>query len=206
MEMGMGLKEQFEERRKINPYFPLPADYGDLSPDGQRRARLTTLRRQDTPFDFVAAWDLYRRIYLGQSKESVFYKKGFQESPDFHYTMVHDLATYGRNAQAAPRGSAKSTVIAVEATSMLVLTRDNYDITLGLSTDKQVEERFDQVMTVIETNELILEDFGLMKPKRGQAIWNRHHLHLLNGSVLKGLSVMGRKRGGRPRLFVLDDP
>jgi len=28
----------------------------------------------------------------------------------------------------------------------------------------------------------------------------------MNGAVVKGLSVMGKKRGGRPRLFILDDP
>ncbi|KKK90962.1 hypothetical protein LCGC14_2717740, partial [marine sediment metagenome] len=33
-----------------------------------------------------------------------------------------------------------------------------------------------------------------------------HYLSLNNGAVIKGLSVMGKKRGGRPRLFILDDP
>jgi len=154
----------------------------------------------------VEAWDFFRRTYLAQSKEAVFYKKGFVESPDFHGDMVFDLGAYGRNAFAAPRGSAKSTVIAVECSLMLSLTCPFYEIILALSTDKQVEERFDQIMMQAEHNELILADFGTLRPKRGTAIWNHHHLHFMTGAIIKGLSVMGKKRGGRPNLFILDDP
>lgn len=193
-------------RDRNNPYWPLPSDYGQLTAEGQWKARLAVLCRQDTPVNLVIAWDFFRRVYLGQTKDAVFYKNGFQESPDFHFDMIHDLAQYGRNAYAAPRGSAKSTVIAVEASILLSLTRPFYEIILALSTDRQVEERFDQIMMQLEQNELILQDFGVVKPKRGQALWNHHHLHLNNGAILKGLSVMGKKRGGRPQLFILDDP
>jgi hypothetical protein len=188
------------------PLFPLPQDYESLTLDGQRQARLAVLSDHWPPYKLVLAWDLFRRLYLAQTKEAVFYKNGFKESPDFHSDMVFDMSRYGRNAYAAPRGSAKSTVIAVEMSLLLSLSRPFYEIILALSTDKQVEERFDHIMMQLEQNELILQDFGEMKPKRGQGLWNHHHLHLNNGSILKGLSVMGKKRGGRPRLFILDDP
>ncbi len=188
-----------------NPYHPLPKDYESLSLDGQREARLAVLHRQDTPQHLVEAWDFFRRVYLaGVGK--LFYKNGFEESPDFHYEMIFDLGGHARNASAAPRGSAKSTVIGLEAPMLLALTRPHYEISLGLATDRQVEERFDKLIQQFVENELILQDFGEVKPPRGQKIWNHHQLSLTNGAVIKGLSVMGKKRGGRPRLFILDDP
>ena len=189
------------------PYeiWPLPRDYEDLSDDGKKQARMSVLHNQTTPFNMVVAWDFFRRVYLG-GVGKLFYKNGFEESPEFHYDMIWDLAEHARNATAAPRGSAKSTVIGIEAPILLALTRPQYEISLGLATDRLVEERFDKLIQQFVENELILQDFGEVKPIRGHAIWNRHHLALRNGAVIKGLSVMGKKRGGRPRLFILDDP
>ena len=189
-----------------NLYWPLPADYGELSVEGQRQARVAVCCKQDTPFDLVVAWNFFRRWYLGRTTEEKFYKDGFAESPDFHFEMVYALAEFAQNAWAAPRGSAKSTVIAIEISLLLSLTRPFYQIMLGLSVDRQVEIRFDQLMGQLQRNELILQDFGAMQPKRGHGIWCRHYLHLVNGAIIAGQSVMGKKRGGRPNLFILDDP
>jgi len=120
--------------------------------------------------------------------------------------MIYAMGQYGRNVWAAPRGSAKSTIITEEMSILLSLVNPYFEITLGLSTDRQVKDRFDGIMAQFERNELIIEDFGIMKPKKGQALWNHGHLTLNNGSVIRGLSVMGKKRGGRPKLFILDDP
>ncbi len=192
---------------KNQPYdlYPLCEDYADLSLDGQKQARLAVLHRQDTPQHLCEAWDFFRRVYLaGVGK--LFYKNGFEESPPFHYDMVYDLGNFGRNAEAAPRGSAKSTVIGIEIPLLVALTRPHYEVALGLATDRLVEERFDKIIQQIVENELILEDFGEMKPPRGRKIWNHHQLSFMNGAIIKGLSVMGKKRGGRPQLFILDDP
>ena len=187
------------------PIWPLPRDYEELSLDAQKQARLAVLHNQSTPFDLVVAWDFFRRCYLaGVGK--LFYKNGFEESPPFHYKLIYDLGAHGRNAQAAPRGSAKSTVVGIETPLLLALTRPHYEMTLGLATDRLVEERFDKIIQQLVENELILQDFGEMKPPRGRKIWNHHQLSLTNGAIIKGLSVMGKKRGGRPRLFILDDP
>jgi len=187
------------------PIWPLPRDYEKLSFDGQKQARLAVLYNQSTAFDLVVAWDFFRRCYLAGAGK-LFYKNGFEESPPFHYKMIHDLGTYGRNVEGAPRGSAKSTVIALEAPLLLALTRPHYEMTIGLATDRLVEERFDKLIQQFVENELILQDFGEMKPPRGRKIWNHHQLSLMNGAIIKGLSVMGKKRGGRPRVFFLDDP
>jgi hypothetical protein len=188
------------------PLYPLPEDYHSLTAEGQREARVAAVCRQRNPYELVVAWDFFRRVYLGQTKNCIFYKNGFQESPGFHYDMVYDLGAYARNAVAAPRGSAKSTVIAVEVSMMLALSRPFYEIMIGLAVDRQVEIRFDQIMQQFQNNELIIRDFGHMQPKRGSGIWSRHYLHCTNHSIIAGLSVMGKKRGGRPRLFILDDP
>lgn len=187
------------------PLWPLPRDYEELSEDGQKQARLAVLHNQVTPYDLVVAWDFFRRCYLAGAGK-LFYKNGFEESPEFHYDMVYDLGNDARNATAAPRGSAKSTVIGIEVPMLLALTRPHYELTLGLSTDRQVEDRFDKLIQQFVENELILQDFGEIKPPRGQKIWNHHQLSLRNGAIIRGLSVMGKKRGGRPRLFILDDP
>ncbi|KKK88637.1 hypothetical protein LCGC14_2741110, partial [marine sediment metagenome] len=183
-----------------NIYYPLPSDYAELSLEGQKQARLAVLCNQATPNDLVTAWRFFRRIYLG-GVGRLFYKNGFCESPQFHADLVYDLGSHGRNCMAAPRGSAKSTVIGIEVPLLLALTRPHYEMSLGLATDKLVEERFDKLIQQFTQNELILQDFGEIRPPRGRSIWNHHYLSLNNGAIIKGLSVMGKKRGGRPRLF-----
>lgn len=188
-----------------NPYYPLPEDYDELTMDGQKQARLAVLTKQDTPDHLVQAWMFFRQNYLIPAGDA-FYKGGYKESPPFHYQCIRDLGTYPRNALGAPRGSAKSVIVGTEVPLFFSLTRPNFETMLGLATDRLVEERFDKIAIQITENPFILNDFGLLRPKRGRAIWNRHHLHLKNGAVLKGISVMGKKRGGRPQLFILDDP
>ncbi len=190
---------------KSNILWPLPKDYAELTEDGQKKARIAVLSDHSTPEKFVGAWYLFRKLYLKPMGKS-FYKGGFVSSPKFHYEAVYDLGRYARNVLAAPRGTAKSTVVGKEVPILLALTRPYYPIALGLSKDEAVEIRFDEIMTQFTDNPLILNDFGNMKPKRGSNIWNHHYLHLANGATLQGFSVLGRKRGARPRLFILDDP
>jgi hypothetical protein len=195
-----------EQTRDNNPWYPLSPQYPILGPEEQRVERLAVLTDQDTPEKLVRAWELFRMLYLRPQGEG-FYPKGFVESPQFHYQAVHDLGQYARNGMAAPRGFAKSTVLGTEIPIFLLLTRAYFRLTLCLSTDRLVEERFAVIMKQLTENPLILADFGEMKPKRGGAeVWNHHTIHLMNGSRMNGVAVMGRKRGGRPDLFLLDDP
>ena len=191
--------------RDAQPFWPLPADYESLTKDGQQKARVTTLRKQNTPMEFVTAWDLFRRLYLLTTDPGFFYHD-FYPSPPFHYEAIYDCAKYARNIMAAPRGFAKSIVIGTELPLFLLLTRPHYRIVLSLATDKMIEARFDSLMTQLTENNFILHDFGQLKPKRGDAIWNRHHIQLTTGSMMQGFSIMGRKRGARPDMFILDDP
>ena len=183
----------------------MPHDYGELSEGAQRQARLAILADQTTPERLVRAWDLFRKLYLRTTPDGFFYD-AFNPSPPFHYELVGDVGRYARNAFAAPRGFAKSTVIGTELILLLALTRPYFKIALGLATDKLIEARFDKLMTQFIENPFILNDFGEQKPAKGHGIWNRHHLHMINGTEIQGFSVTGRKRGARPHLFILDDP
>lgn len=187
------------------PLYPLPEDYDSLTPQGQREARLSVLCNHSSSVKFVEAWDFLRRTYLAGSKDQPFYKDGFCESPEFHFDMVLGMSKYAMNAIAAPRGSAKSTVL-MECAILLALTRPFYETMLLFSTDRQRTPRFETLMKQFQRNELIVEDFGNLVPKRGAGIWNHEHLELNNGAIISGQSVMGKKRGGRPRLLGMDDP
>lgn len=188
-----------------NKFHPLPPDYDELTADGQKEARLFVLRDQSTPMKLVESWALFRNLYL-RPRGDAFYQAGFKPSPPFHYQLVEDLGRWSRNAQAAPRGFAKSTVIGIEIPLLLSLTRPYYSMAMGMATQNLIEGRFDKIMIELTQNSHIIDDFGIMKPTRGTAIWNHHHMHLNNGTIIEGFSVMGRKRGARPQLFILDDP
>lgn len=190
---------------KENRFHPLPADYGSLTKSGQKEARIAVVTNQSTPDKLVDAWIVLRNLYL-RPREEAFYSGGFRSSPNFHYAMIRDLGTHARNAQAAPRGFGKSVVMGIEVPLLLSIGRPYYSIAIAMSTDKLIEGRFDRLSIELTENKWIREDFGVLRPKRGGAIWNKHHMHLTNGSVIEGFSIMGRKRGARPRLFIMDDP
>ena len=97
-------------QRLGNPLWPLPADYGDLSIEGRKAARLNACCMQSTREEFVAAWDFFRNYYL-RSQGRSWYVHGFHPSPKEHYLMVGDLAEYNLNALGAPRSFAKSTAV-----------------------------------------------------------------------------------------------
>lgn len=196
---------QFWMAEPDNPFYPLPKDYEDLTVDGKRQARIAAVSDQSTPLKMVAAWDCFRRMYLIPTEPGFFYHD-YKESPSFHYEMIYDAGDCSRNVQMAPRGFAKSVIIGTELPLMLLLTRKYIRIVLSLATDSLVEGRFEQIITQLVENPFIREDFGVQKPARGSAIWNRHYIHLVNGSQMEGFSVMGKKRGARPDLFILDDP
>ena len=132
--------EYMQRERAKNNMFPLPPDYMDLTKDGQKQARLAVVCNHTTPMDFVAAWELFRKLYLLSTPPGFFYHNYFP-SPSFHYEMVHDCALYTRNLIAAPRGTAKSTLIGVELPLFVMLTRPYYRVAVALATDKMVEDR-----------------------------------------------------------------
>ncbi len=190
-----------------NPWYPLPADYPELTAEGQRQARVAAVSRRKTPQEFVESWALFRQLYLMPLPPGAFYPTGALPSPTAHYEWIHDFEAYSRNAIGAPRASAKSTILGKELPLLNALTRPYYTQLIVLANDRMVEQRFEDLALQLTENELILEDFGKQKPRKGEMIWNRHQMTLdSNRSSLIGLSVESRKLGHRPSAIILDDP
>lgn len=181
----------------------LPADYDELTEDGQRSARLAVVSDYSTPTKAVIGWYYFRQWYLVPYAG---FFKDYCPSATFHFDMIYDLYAYEQNIEAAPRGSAKSYVIGTEVPLRNLCTRPHYDTSLLLATKEMVEERFDVIMQQLEDNPYLIADFGAQKPGRGSGTWSKKYLRLRNGARLKGFGIGGRKRGARPDLLIMDDP
>jgi hypothetical protein len=190
-----------------NELYPLPQDYWELGTEGQRAARLHAVRNQKTPEDLVWAWSFFRSWYLLLPGEGSFYKR-WKPSPAFHYQMIGDIGRYPRNAVAAPRASAKTTVLAVEVPLLMMLTRENFHTLLILSKETTVSRVMKtKVARQLTTNKRILEDFGEVKPPSRGGAWNDHMLQSRQtGSILEAAAVKGALQGHRPDLCLVDDP
>jgi len=188
---------------RTHEWSPLPKDYPELTSSGQREARLHVCHAQSTPAEVVQAWDFFRRYYL--LGHGTFYK-AYRESPPFHYKMVYDAARFSRNICGAPRGSAKSSIKGRELPLLYLCTRPRWYTTLCLATDPMVGERLEDIKEQLDDNDLLINDFGVLRTDRGKGSWSKHNLRLKNGARLLGISAGSKMRGGRPDLFILDDP
>lgn len=191
--------------REENGQWPLPPDYHELSPEGQRQARVNACCMRASPEDFVAAWEFFRRHYLFTLPPGMWYGTGLVESPPAHYAMVHDMAAYPRNLWAMPRAFAKSLLL-LEMILLLLLTRPYFPMLLIKSIGSLVYEAFGLLMEQMEENGRIVSDFGDLKPKRGgSGSWNHARLKLNNKASLSGRSISGQLLGSRPMGLFCDD-
>lgn len=191
-----------------SPWYPLPPDFPELTAEGQKDARRAVVQDLSTPTRMVEAWSFFRDYYLAPDDTGAIFYRGSKKlpSPQFHAQMVYELGMYDLNVWAAPRGSAKSVVLGTEVPLLFLLAKPQFETAIMMATEKRVEERFDHIMQQLEDNEYIRDDFGRMRPKRGEGVWSRSLLRLTNGAILSGYPILGRKRGFRPQLFILDDP
>lgn len=197
--------EPVRVERDGNPLYPLPADYNKMDGQEQRRWRVNAIRMQETPEDLVTAWLAFRTLYLIPLQEGTFYKR-YCPSPKFHHQIVDDVGRYMANVFSAPRGTAKSTVLAIELPLVVLLGRRDFSLLLVLSKDIMVRKVVNtRLMIQLERNPLILEDFGALLPRRGQGTRSTHTTLLWNGSQLEATSVRGHSLGLRPDLIVIDD-
>lgn len=191
----------------------LPSNYPELSAPQQRTARLEVLKCRDTVQDYVDAWKFFCDFYLERSLDlntlpmgvSLYKDNDPIPSPTFHEEMIRNIATNKLSVTAAPRGSAKTTVLQTWALLQL-LTRPGYKILVVRMTDGLVKEWNSFLLKQLNFNPIIEEDFGKMKPKRGDATWSSHIFTLTNHSKLIGTSIGAQILGLRPDLILLDDP
>jgi len=184
----------------------LPAEYNSLDADTQGAYRLAVLKTQETEDDFITAFLFFESYYLvGDFEDGYFFDHHIPNAP-FHLEGLKDFIRYDLTAIGAPRGFAKSTKWGIQLPMFLLLSRPYYKIAICMSTDNLLAQRFSIIKRHIAENPRIVADFGNLKPVRGEGLWSNHNLEMTNGSTLTGFSVTGRKRGGRPHLFILDDP
>jgi predicted phage terminase large subunit-like protein len=183
---------------------PLPDNYFELSPSGQRDARINAVRLVETPADVVKGWDFFRRYYL--QAEGDFYKRRLP-SPSIHYTWIWCMANYARNIFAAPRSYAKSIVVGTEWPMFQSLARPGTDSLIIVANDDFAKDRGQRLMEQFARNDRLREDFGdlIGKPRSDGRQWNFHTMNLLNRSKIRFMSFGSRHLGARPDLIIWDD-
>lgn len=195
---------RFQTAEQGNDLSPLPPDYHELGDEAQRLARVNAVCLQETPEDLVRAWSFFRHTYLEPLPEGVWYQPPVALSPAAHYRLIYDIGKYARNIQGCPRGFGKSKLLK-ELLLLLMVSRPYLRVVLVKSVDDFVKDDFGELKFQIEENELLLRDFGDLKPKRGSGAWSDHRLWLRNGFQLNGRSIMSKMLGLRPDFFAFDD-
>lgn len=195
--------------KKGNDFWPLPADYPTLTGEGMKLARVNAVRLEGRPDLEVASWAFFREHYLfptatGACGRGPFYKHGTHRSPDMHYRWLYHWEDSQLSVTAAPRSAAKSTLVK-ENILRKVVARPNWESVMFLAKQDFITTTFDDFMGQIEANELILNDFGVLKPSRNQGIWNHSQIKLRNGAMITGMPIMGAALGKRPHEIYFDD-
>lgn len=190
--------------KKDNPCWPLPPDYPMLTIDGKRQARVNAVTMGGRPMLEVASWLFFREYYLFPLPSGMWYAHGHVNSPLMHARWIHGWESSALSVTAAPRSSAKSTLIR-ENILRKVISRPYWETVLFLAKQDFVTTCFDHFMTQIEGNERIIEDFGVLKPARNQGIWNHSQLKMRNGSMITGMPIGGASLGKRPHELYFDD-
>ena len=154
------------------------------------------------------------------SKFRQYYFSHYHKVPDakFHgdiCQLLKDMA-FSRGARiaiAAPRGSAKSTIITTEYALYCICHKIEPFILVISGTADQTERFLQDIKRELETNLLLIQDFpdvceiGI---KPGPPRWTKNQIITRNGVNVQALSVNQQVRGMRygefrPSLIVLDD-
>ncbi|KKN17686.1 hypothetical protein LCGC14_0963450 [marine sediment metagenome] len=190
---------------RSSPYWPLPKDYWELTANGQRMSRVNATGLSGTPELEVVGWAFFRETYL-VPRGPAWYRTGFSPSPPSHYKWVQDWHSHDLLVHAAPRGTCKTTVN-LEDILRKIITTPYWECALFLATQAFCGDRLGRLMGEIENNELLNNDFGRLKAKRGAGVWNRgSRMDLMNGSSVRAIPITGAALGVRPSgLIVLDD-
>jgi len=187
-----------------NSYFPLPPDYPELDSKGRKAARVNAVDLRGRPDLEVASWAFFRDHYLLPRPAGEFYKHGRVRSPDMHYGWIYFWEKHQLSVTAAPRAAAKSTLIK-ENILRKIVSRPYWETVLFLAKMDFLTPTFDDLMIQIESNDRIVDDFGVLKPKAREGIWNHHQIKLRNGAMLTGMPLMGAALGKRPHEIYFDD-
>lgn len=217
--------------KKISPvrnqWYPLPADYPSLTPEGQRQARVNATQQwtckhdtqQERSAAYVASLRFFDSYYLWPDHDpSVDFDPGFYDddplpSPVMHHDICRQWGNHRLCITIAPRGSAKSFLIR-KSMLMELCSKPRRSIIYATSSNDNTMMCGNALKVQLDTNQRINDDFSLLlrgdeerlRPGRGERPWAASHFELRTGSWLRCISAESKQRGGRPQLYVLDDP
>jgi len=206
-----------------NPLYPLPPDYVELTPEGQRLARVNASRQwmvrhtdpQMKATAFAASLHFFDSYYLYPDEEAdfnpLFYDEEPLEAPAGHFAIYRLWALSNRSITVAPRGFAKSNCIR-KAILLQMITRPGYSFIYATSSHDNAAQTGQILKSQFIDNKRIFDDFApdfpdnRIVPRRGEKSFGIELMYLNNGAWLRSLSSESRQRGGRPRCYLLDDP
>lgn len=203
-----------------NLRYPLPADYDELTTDGQRLARVNACRQwlltgtEDERAEArVASLHFFDKYYLWPDPDNnfdpYFYDDVPAESPDLHWDLVRDFATFALNTETLPRGAAKSTLVRKDI-ALVTISRPAYSTVYATSSHDNAKMTGQILRDTCYDNPRVLEDwspeYGRLKPVRGESPTGVEFFYLENNSWIRCVSIESKLRGLRPRRFRLDDP
>lgn len=135
---------------------------------------------------------------------------------EFHheiFAIVQSRKTKKREAWAAPRGHAKSTIMCTIVVLWWICNKLKRFILIVSDTSSQAEAQLQTVITEIEENEALQEDFhlGPAFDRRGNVVaWRDDEISISNGVTVAakgaGKSIRGlKKKAYRPDAIIIDD-
>ena len=203
-----------------NQYFPLPRDYGELTTQGQREARIALCcgwYNLSRPTELIAGAE---EFYWAFKFWKTYYRKGWQgnrqkyscPTPEMHDDWVRLFAANPLLILTCFRDSGKTFIFGEEIPEFIISTRPHSAVQYTSSTEDLSEKQIRAVSLDLENNSLITADFGEMRPPRKSRLrWAKEAIELANGSSFYAISYEQKQRGTtqlslRSLLQILDDP
>jgi len=125
--------------------------------------------------------------------------------PDFHKEIYTLVTENNRVALAAPRGFAKSTIIAKIYPLWLAVTKKRKDICIISASETLAVEHLRWIKQSLEANVLVLATWGSLKSEK----WSENHIivqHTDGTRInIRAKGAGGQIRGFRPDCLILDD-
>ena len=206
--------------RQDNPNWPLPMDYGSLTLDGQRKARVALCQSWydlDQPAELITDPEAFVAAFLFWKE---YYRKGWSgnrakytdATPPMHNHWVVLFAQHRLMTLTCFRGSGKTFVFGEEIPEFILSTRPHSPIQYTSSTEPNSDKQVRAVKLGLQNNELLIDDFGKFQPERNSGLrWAKEGIEARNGSSYYAISSECTQRGitqlsMRSILQILDDP
>jgi phage terminase large subunit-like protein len=194
-----------------------------LTREGQRKARVNACRlhqlddltKVQEARAYTAGLNFFDLYYLHADHEvefdPMFYDDVPLPSPKIHWDVASQWATERLCIAIAPRGSAKSFLVK-KSILFEMISRSMFSILYATSTGDNTKALGQSLKDQFSLNSRLHDDWApeypvhRIAPKRGEAPFGATHMQIMNGSWIRCISSESKQRGGRPRLYVLDDP